>query len=203
MCDGGRFLACFSAGTVERPDVHDVIAGCLTPTADGTWVIWAHKLAGRRGAGFVPLTGGDPYPVDAVARCRRGGGHQAPDVNCSCGFHALSIPFLAAAGIAFGGIAWYHRLEVVLSGRILAFEWEPGGVLFRAERQTVMRAEPDTPPPPRADPSGWLAALPTTNPRGVGPVSLRLPQTAPPTIALGDDAGYCALQSDRVLAGVP
>ena len=89
-----------------------------------------------------------------------------------------------------------------LSGRILAFEWAGGGVLFRAERQTVIRAgAPWDPPAPPADPAGRLAARPTTNPRGAAPTRLRLPEPTPPTIELADDAGYCRLP-DRPITPV-
>ena len=203
MCSGGRFLVGFSAGTAERPDVPDVVEASLTLTADGTWVVWAHKAARPERDRFQPLTGGDPYPRDAIASCRRGARHKAPQRMCSCGFHALSAS--AAPVVTFG--AW--QLDVALSGRILAFEWSGGGVLFRAERQTVIRAGAlGDPPAPPDDPAGRLAARPVTNPRGVSPIQLRLPEAAPPTIELADDAGYCLLRrgpmtplEEPVLAG--
>jgi hypothetical protein len=187
MCSGGRFIASFTAGTADRPEVPDPVAGCLTPTADGQWVVWAHKMARPEGDGFVPLTGGEPYPADAVAECRRGGRHSAPDAGCSCGFHALSTPMFGFAVLGTG------HLEVALSGRILVFEWEGGGVLFRAERQMVIRVEQPEPVWPPADPSGCLAYLPATCPHGAGPVRLRLPGDVPPRVAVDDDAGYCGL----------
>jgi len=85
------------------------------------------------------------------------------------------------------------RLEVALSGRVLAFEWQGGGVLFRAARQTVARIRSDEwsllrPPD---DPDGRLAAIKDELPRGVGPVRLRLPNVRPPLVVLDDDAGFC------------
>jgi len=202
MCTGGRLLADFSAGVNERPDVPDVVESCLTWTADSAWVVWAHKVA-RSAAGdrFVPLTGGDPYPADAVARCRFGLGHEAPRPDCRCGFHALS----PAAEFPPMGLV---RLDVVLSGRILAFEWDGGGVLFRAARQTVVRvhaAERDgvhaadrlgragrSIPPD--DPGGLSAWRSERQPRGAGPVHIRLAESVPANVDLVDDAGYCVLE---------
>jgi hypothetical protein len=80
------------------------------------------------------------------------------------------------------------RLDVALSGRILAYEWDEGGVLFRAARQTVVRVHEEDPIGPRV-----------RQPRGAGPVQLRLPQASPAEVALVDDAGYCFLE---VLPGV-
>jgi hypothetical protein len=189
VCSGGRFLVEFRAGTLERPDVPDVVQESLTLTADETWVVWAHKVARPAGDRFRPLTGGDPYPRDAIAGCLTGADHKAPQRTCTCGFHALSTQ--AAPLVSFG--AW--QLEVALSGRILAFDWAGGGVLFRAERQTVIRsAAPWDPPAPPADPAGWLAARPTTHPRGAAPTRLRLPEQAPPTVDVVDDVGFCMLR---------
>lgn len=194
MCSGGRFLVEFSAGTVERPDVPAVIQESLTLTADDTWVVWAHKVARPEGNKFRPLTGGDPYPRDAIASCLTGARHEAPQRTCTCGFHALSTS--AAPLVSFG--AW--QLDVALSGRILAFEWVGGGVLFRAERQTVIRTAPGSQPPgPPADPAGRLAARPTTHPRGAAPIGLRLPEGTPPTVELADDAGYCMIRPAPII----
>lgn len=208
MCRGGRFLCSFSAGAEERPDVPEPIADSLTVTADGEWVVWAHKLARPDGDSFRPLTNGDSYPRDAVARCRRGGGHDAPDLACTCGFHALS----ADAKLGYFALGLL-RLDVALSGRILAFEWpEGGGVLFRAERQTVVHAAAQTglverflpgrmreagltglPP----DDAGQLARRPHADPQGSGPVRLRLPARATaPVIAVADDIGLCVPEWD-------
>jgi hypothetical protein len=204
MCSGGRFLAGFTAGTAERPDVPDAIGESLTLTVDETWVVWAHKVARPEGDWsrpatdrFRPLTGGDPYPRDAIATCLTGANHKAPKRNCSCGFHALSTA--AAPLVSFG--AW--QLDVAVSGRILAFEWPGGaggGVLFRAERQTVIRAAATwDPPAPPADPAGWLAARPIVNPRGAAPTHLDLPEAVPPTVGLADDAGYCMLDHGNIV----
>jgi hypothetical protein len=189
MCHGGRLIADFSVGTSERPDVPAVVQGCLTLTTDETWVVWAHKVAIPAGDKFLPLTGGDPYPHDAVAKCRRGARHSAPHPACTCGFHAVSVP------VPFFRSGRSGQLEVALSGRILSFDWPYDGVLFRAERQTVIRFSDAPPPPPLppADPAGRLAALRRRDPRDAGPIRLRLPHTAPPMVELEDDAGYCAL----------
>lgn len=205
MCTGGPLLADFRGGTCERPDVPDVVANCLTTTAGGKWVVWAYKVARPQGDMFRPLVGGEPYPVDAEATCRMDQDlirpHEAPDPECTCGFHALSHPWL----IQSGGMV---RIEVALSGRILAYEWPQAGVLFRAARQTVMRLEPARRPAgvngvdgsdrvdarwaagegvPAGggvatggrkpdDPDGRLALRRGHDPSGAGPVSLRLPR---------------------------
>jgi len=201
MCRGGRLVADFEAGTGTRPDVPEELQEHLTVTVDGLWVVWAHKLARQRGALFIPLRGDRGYPADARAECRpRGarGAHRAPDPGCTCGFHALSdrrLPGLPARG-------GFCALTVALSGRVLAFEWAGDGVLWRAERQTVVRvgrpALPDGPeevPGARRrpdDPDGRLAVLPGTAPRGSGPVRLALPASCPVTPVCHDDAGWCA-----------
>ena len=46
-------------------------------------------------------------------------------------------PEVAGAARGYGPTA----LTVALSGRVLAFEWPGEGVLWRAERQTVVRIE--------------------------------------------------------------
>jgi hypothetical protein len=88
---------------------------------------------------------------------------------------------------------------------VLAFEWAGDGVLWRAERQTVVRvgrlALPDWPeevPGARRqpdDPDGRLALLPGTTPRGSGPVRLALPASCPVVPVCHDDAGWCAERS--------
>lgn len=203
MCSGGRLLADFCAGSDERPDVPDVVQRCLTWTSDGTWVIWAHKVARSATRDrFAPLTGDGSYATDAVAVCRVHDNlrhHHAPEPDCTCGFHALSHEwpdFPLTMGI---------RLDVVLSGRVLAFEFR-AGMLFRAARQTVVRVRgplsgagsksrsaPD-------DPDGRLALRPVRQPRGVGPVRIRLPRSAPEHTVLVDDAGYCALEARSLSA---
>jgi hypothetical protein len=163
----------------------------LTTTVDDVWVVWAHKLASPMGDLFRPLTGGGPYPADAVAECRRGGHHEVPHPHCTCGFHAVSArwrEFLPPGTLA---------LEVVLSGRTLAFEWLNGYVLFRAERQTVARVNKipftDVPNDPPADPSGHPSRRRPVTPTGDGPIRLRIPREVPPRISVRDDAGYCSL----------
>jgi hypothetical protein len=173
----------------------------LTVTAGGLWVVWAHKLARQAGDLFVPLTGGPGYPADARAQCRYRGawrGHDATDPGCTCGFHALSnrsLPGLPASG----GLA---ALTVALSGRVLALEWAGDGVLWRAERQTVVRIERParfdrTAPVPGkrhhpGDPDGRAAVVPAASPRDSGPVRLNLPVSPPVLPVCHDDAGWCA-----------
>jgi hypothetical protein len=197
MCSGGRLVADFVAGTGARPGLPGELDEHLTTTADGLWVVWAHKLARRVGDLFVPLTGGSGYPADARATCRFRGSHDAPDPGCTCGFHALSSRRLP--GLPFGhGLT---ALTVVLSGRVLAFEWAGGGVLWRAERQTVVRIERQArfdwaeeflgkrrhP----GDPDGRSAVVPSVTPRDSGPVRLNLPVSAPVLLVGHDDAGWC------------
>ncbi len=193
MCEGGRLLADFVAGTATRPVAPQEVSEALVQTTDGAWVVWAHKLAHRRRGMYQPLSHGEPYPLDAVAECSRGGAHRAPDPRCTCGFHALSSPWPRLARAR--GLA---ELEVVLSGRVLAFDWPAGGLLFRAERQTVVRASeigtsPVTPPD---DPDGRLVPRRRALPRGSGPLRLRLPAGPPAAVAVTDDAGFCFLGTD-------
>ena len=189
MCSGGRLLADFTAGTRERPDVPDIVAAGLTVTVDGEWVIWARKVAMPAGSLFRPLTSGTPYPADAVAACARGESHSAPHLGCSCGFHAVSsnpTELLRPGSL---------QLHVALSGRTLAFDWHGGRVLYRAERQTVVRIETDAPARTRRrpDPSGQLSRRESPTPTGEGPIRLEIPRSAPHCVRLQDEAGYCAL----------
>jgi hypothetical protein len=200
MCSGDRLVADFVAGTHVQPGLPGQLEEHLTTTVDGLWVVWAHKLALQVGDRFVPLTGGSGYPADARATCRfRGvrGAHDAPDPGCTCGFHALSSRRLPGLPTARGLTA----LTVALSGRVLAFEWAGGGVLWRAERQTVVRI--DRPAPfGRAeavlgkrrhpdDPDGRPAVVPAATPRDSGPVRLSLPVSPPALPVCHDDAGWC------------
>ena len=132
--------------------------------------------------------------------------HDAPDPGCTCGFHALSSRRLPGLRFHSG----FTPLTVALSGRVLAFEWAGDGVLWRAERQTVVRidrpARSDRMEParydrmPRAqsprrrpeDPDGRLAVVPAATPRDSGPVRLNLPVSAPVLTVCHDDAGWCA-----------
>ena len=203
MCSGDRLVADFIAGTHAWPGLPGELGEHLTTTVNGQWVVWAHKLARQKGDLFVPLTGGPGYPVDARAECRKRGAHDAPDPGCTCGFHALSsggLPGLPADRD-------FTRLTVVLSGRVLAFEWAGGGVLWRAERQTVVRSERsawfDRParsnraeevPGKRRhpdDPDGRPAVVPAVTPRDSGPIRLNLPVSAPVLPVCHDDAGWC------------
>jgi hypothetical protein len=213
MCTGGRLVADFVAGTDARPAVPAVIDEHLTPTVGGQWVVWAHKLARQVDELFVPLTGRDAYAADARAKCLRTGTrgpHDAPDPRCTCGFHALSSRTLP--GLPLDGPSMM-LLTVALSGRVLAFEWPRGGVLWRAERQTVVRVERRSSSeravqesrqrllaegisPKRrhpGDPDGRTAAISPVAPRDSGPVRLELPAFAPVLPVCHDDAGWCAL----------
>ncbi len=213
MCIGGRLVADFVAGTDARPALPAEFEEHLTTTVNGQWVVWAHKLARQVDELFVPLTGRDAYRADARARCLRSGvrgAHDAPDPGCTCGFHALSSRTLP--GLPVGGPSLV-ALTVALSGRVLAFEWARGGVLWRAERQTVVRVEG------RAslevavqdngqrlvaesilskrrhpgDPDGRPAVMSPVAPRDSGPMRLELPVSAPVLPVCHDDAGWCAV----------
>jgi hypothetical protein len=214
MCTGGRLLADFVAGGQDQPDLPDPVAETLTTTTDGSWVVWAYKLAQRAGDQFVPLTGRGRYPANATALCLAGAAgrrHKAPDPSCTCGFHALSrrtAPGLPSMHLRF------VLLQVVLTGRVLAFEWEPGGLLLRAERQTVVRTGITPTASERAlaemenqydrrpdDPDGRAARLLAPAPYGSGPVHLPLSALCP-TVAIADDAGWCHLASTEDRVGV-
>lgn len=200
MCSGDRLIADFVAGTDARPGLPGELEEHLTTTVNGLWVVWAHKLAQPVGDLFVPLTGGSGYPADARATCRFRfrsvrGAHDAPDPGCTCGFHALSSRRLLPAR---GG---FTALTVALSGRVLAFEWAGEGVLWRAERQTVVRVERPA-PSGRAeavlgkrrhpgDPDGRPAVVPPATPRDSGPMRLNLPVSCPVLPVCHDDAGWC------------
>jgi len=165
MCRGDRLIADFVAGTDARPALPEGLEEHLTTTVNGLWVVWAHKLAQPAGDLFLPLTGGPGYPADARAECRARRGrpaHDAPDPGCTCGFHALSSRRLP--GLPPG----FTALTVALSGRVLALEWAGEGVLWRAERQTVVRMERPTvfgwtePVPAMChDDAGWCVASST------------------------------------------
>jgi hypothetical protein len=201
MCRGDRLVADFRAGTDARPDLPEELEEHLTATVDGLWVVWGHKLARQAGDLFVPLTGGSGYPADARAECRFRdvrGAHAAPDPGCTCGFHALSSRRLPGLPVRRG----FTVLTVALSGRVLAFEWAGEGVLWRAERQTVVRAER----PPLSDrregvlgkrrhpddPDGRPAVVRAAAPRDSGPMRLNLPVSSPVLPVCHDDAGWCA-----------
>ncbi len=198
MCRGDRLVADFVAGTDARPGLPEELEEHLTTTVNGRWVVWAHKLARQAGDLFIPLTGGSGYPADAKARCRFGGAHDAPDPGCTCGFHALSSRRLPGLPAGRGSLT---ALTVALSGRVLAFEWAGPGVLWRAERQTVVRIERPAPfdrtaevPGRRRhpdDPDGRSAVVPAATPRDSGPIRLNLPVSAPVLPVCHDDAGWC------------
>ena len=203
MCRGDRLVADFMAGTEARPDLPGELDEQLTTTVDGLWVVWAYKLARQNGDRFVPLRGGPGYPADARAECRGRvrGAHDAPDPGCACGFHALSSRRLPGLPIDRA----FTALTVALSGRVLAFEWAREGVLWRAERQTVVRIDrsslldrteaflgqrrdPD-------DPDGRLAVVPADTPHDSGPIRLKLPVSCPVLPVCHDDAGWCVRSS--------
>ena len=200
MCSGDRLLADFVAGTSARPGLPDELAEHLTTTADGLWVVWAYKLARSAGNRFIPLTGGPGYPADARATCRfRGvrGTHDAPDPGCTCGFHALSSRRLPGLPAGRG----FTALTVALSGRVLAFQWAGQGVLWRAERQTVVRVGRSAPSDRTegilgqrrhpGDPDGRPAVVRAAPPRDSGPIRLNLPVSSPVLPMCHDDAGWC------------
>jgi hypothetical protein len=198
MCSGDRLVADFAAGTYTRPDLPEGLDEHLAATLDGLWVVRAYKLARQVGDRFVPLRGGLGYPADARAECRVRGAHDAPDPGCTCGFHAVSSRRLPGLPV-YGG---FMALTVALSGRVLAFEWHGAGVLWRAERQTVVRVER----PPLSDrmdavlgrlrrpddPDGRLAGVLGAAPRDSGPIRLSLPVSPPVLQVCHDDAGWCA-----------
>ena len=208
MCRGTRLIADFVAGTEVQPDLPDELAEHLTTTVSGLWVVWAYKLARSAGDLFVPLTGGPGYPADARAECRHRGirirgahdvpdpAHNVPDPGCTCGFHALSTPMLTGLPAR-----QFPRLTVALSGRVLAFEWHGSGVLWRAERQTVVCVDHEGVFDPveelrrvrrdPGDPGGSLAAVFPVAPRDSGPVRLDLPVSPPRLPVCHDDAGWC------------
>jgi hypothetical protein len=200
MCIGRRLVADFMAGTDARPGLPEELDEHLTTTVDGLWVVWAYKLARRVGDLFVPLTRGSGYPADARAECRaRGvrGAHDAPDPGCTCGFHALSCRRLPGLPVGRG----FTALTVALSGRVLAFEWDGEGVLWRAGRQTVVRIDRLALSDRTAgalgtrrhpgDPDGRLAVVRAAAPRDSGPVRLNLPVSSPVLPVCHDDAGWC------------
>ena len=204
MCRGDRLVADFAAGTDTLPDLPAELREHLTTTVDGLWVVWAYKLALPAGDLFIPLTRGSGYPADARAECRARGArgvHRAPDPECTCGFHALSCQKLS--GLPVGG--GFAALTVALSGRVLAFEWAGEGILWRAERQTVVRVDRAARPDPLEDawrmrrrpddPDGRLAFLPAATPHDSGPVRLSLPVASPELVACHDDAGWCGVPS--------
>jgi hypothetical protein len=241
MCSGGRLVADFVAGGCQQPCVPE-LADNLTTTVEGPWVVWAYKLARQSGDQFAPMSGRGSYPWDAEAQClggtrgpwprrpldRAASGHSAPEPSCTCGFHALSAP---QWGPQLGAGLFGRRLlapqpgslpseilclTVVLTGRVLVFEWAGGGFLFRAARQTVVRAgflplpaveregslysqlrarrRPD-------DPEGHLARATAGPPSGTGPVHLALPAGCA-RVVVSDDAGWCQTD-DRLEPAAP
>jgi hypothetical protein len=88
---------------------------------------------------------------------------------------------------------------------VLAFEWAGGGVLWRAERQTVVRIErpalfdrAEGVPGERrhpGDPDGRPAVVPAPAPHDSGPMRLDLPVSSPVLPVCHDDAGWCVSSS--------
>ena len=78
MCRGTRLVADFVAGTDVQPGLPEELEEHLTPTVNGLWVVWAHKVAWQVGDLFLPLTGGPGYPADARAECRKRGRSRRP-----------------------------------------------------------------------------------------------------------------------------
>jgi hypothetical protein len=99
----------------------------------------------------------------------------------------------------------FTPLTVALSGRVLAFEWVGEGVLWRAERQTVVRIDrpalsgrmEGVPGQRRhpGDPDGRPAVVSGVTPRDSGPMRLKLPVSAPVLPVCHDDAGWCVRSS--------
>jgi hypothetical protein len=204
MCTGDRLVADFVTGTNARPGLPEELDKHLTTTVTGLYVVWAHKLALQAGDLFIPLTGGSGYPADATATCRSRrvrSAHDAPDPGCTCGFHAVSSPWLPGLPVRRG----FTALTVALSGRVLAFEWAGGAVLWRAERQTVVRIDRpaffDSTAGVRAerrypgDPDSRPAVVPAAPPADSGPIRLNLPDSPPVLPVCHDDAGWCAVSS--------
>ena len=46
MCNEGRLIADFVAGTTARPDLPEELEEHLTVTVDGRWVVWALSWPG-------------------------------------------------------------------------------------------------------------------------------------------------------------
>ncbi len=84
MCEGGRLVADFVAGTCEKPDVPE-LAGSLTTTVDGAWVVWAYKLAREEGDRFIPCRGIGSYPAEAQAECMPGPRARGAAFSCERG----------------------------------------------------------------------------------------------------------------------
>jgi hypothetical protein len=188
-------LADFTTGESTRPDVPEEVSRAIVPTTDGRWVVWAYKVARPAGEGFRPLNPqGGWYSHVASARCWRGAAHAAPQPDCTCGFHAVSSSLTVPVLPRMPGI---RHLEVALFGRVLAFAWAGGGILFRAAEQAVVTIDrrPALPParrlrrPGDQDPHG--ARRRPQAPRGSGPVRLELPRGPRRTFTVQDDAGWC------------
>lgn len=122
---------------------------------------------------FVPLAGGFPYGVEAVALCVYGHTHRPPDLKCSCGFYAWNEPREIASGQQV-------LLEVELYGRVIVAERG-----YRAEKQRVLSAT--IAGEDLHATCGW--SIPTI-PGGGGP-------TCPPAHYVGDADGLplCALHA--------
>ena len=178
MCEGRR-LGEVLLGHIERPCVPSCAAPSLTQTIDGRWGFWAHKVAFDLGGGNFQALTRTVYPSDAEAACQRGGGHPAPEVECTCGFHALgSVDALWQFGFMWHADPRTVLLDVFLTGRVLVLESDHFGVLFRAERQTVIAVNRGGDRAVRDGRARWVVAL---------------PHRRPTVVAIDDDPGIHAL----------
>ena len=178
MCEG-RLLGEVLVGEVERPYVPSCAEPSLTRTIDERWGFWAHKAAFELGGGNFQALTRTVYPSDAEAACQRGGGHRAPQADCSCGFHALgSVDALWQCGFMWHPDPRTVLLDVLLTGRVLVLESDHFGVLFRAERQTVIAVNRGVDKAVREGRARWAVAL---------------PHGRPTVVAIDDDPGIHAL----------
>jgi len=186
MCSGGRLLADFLAGGLDEPKVPEAVQRCVDADRRREWVVWARKVAPRGDAGsvhaddpalFLPGRRGRRMPLAAVV----GEFRMTRPARLHVRFPFLSDPLPSGRGpLSFLGGGLLH-LDVARSGRVLAFEWQGGGVLFRAARQTVIGSRVRSDPGRgrrRTRVAGWQS-IARDHPSGAGPVRLRLPQSTP------------------------
>jgi hypothetical protein len=123
--------------------------------------------------------------------------HVAADALDWCGARRAEPLALEGMRERFG----FTALTVALSGRVLAFKWAGDGVLWRAERQTVVRiVRPALCDRTEGalgrrrhpgDPDSRPAVVPAATPRDSGPIRLNLPVSAPVLPVCHDDVGWC------------
>jgi hypothetical protein len=177
MCEG-RLLGEVLLGDVERPCVPSCAEPSLTRMIDGCWGLWAHKVAFDLGGGSFQALTRTVYPSDAEAACSRDGAHRVPEVDCSCGFHAVgAINALWECGLMWHPDPRIVVLDVLLTGRVLVLGSDHFGVLFRAERQTVIAVNRGVDKAVRDGRAQWGVAL---------------PQGHPTVVAIDDDPGIHA-----------